>query len=88
MKTELTMAESLKREKGVILPQDFSEGTLLTASHHRNCMKALRKQVPMQVTDIIMHYFICPECGYEDTTIDVEQVPKYCRNCGQALFQD
>lgn len=47
MKTELTMAESLDREKSLVLPQDFSESTLLAASHQRNCIKALQRQIEM-----------------------------------------
>ena len=35
MKTELTIEESLKREKGMIFPSDMSERTLLAVSHSR-----------------------------------------------------
>lgn len=45
MKTELTMKERLEREKSLVLSQDFSESTLLSASRNRNCIKALKKQV-------------------------------------------
>lgn len=50
------------------------------------CREAMGKRDPKKVTDLHVDDFICPTCGYEETTIDYKQVPKYCRNCGQALY--
>ena len=45
------------------------------------------KAEPMAVHDVHIDEFTCPACGSEDTTLDIKQVPKFCRNCGQALYQ-
>lgn len=50
------------------------------------CRENKDKQEPKKVTDLHVDAFTCPSCGYEDTTLDYKQVPKYCRNCGQALY--
>lgn len=50
------------------------------------CRENKDKQEPKKVTDLHVDDFTCPNCGYEDTTLDYKQVPKYCRNCGQALY--
>lgn len=52
MKTELTIEESLKREKERIFPSDMSEHTLLAVSRSRNCIEALKKQIPQEVNDV------------------------------------
>lgn len=46
-----------------------------------------KKQTPMKVKDIHVDDFICPACGSENCTSDYKQVPKYCIECGQALYQ-
>lgn len=52
-------------------------------------LSQLENQVePLEVTDIHVDEFTCPACGHEDTTLDIKQVPKFCRNCGQALYQE
>ena len=82
MKTELTMEESLNREKGMIFPQDFSEKTLLSVAHSRNCIEALEKQIVKQPHTCGSY---CPTCG---TIVLVTENPlkKYCEFCGQRLF--
>ena len=90
MKTELTIEESLKREKGMIFPQDFSEKTLLAVAHSRNCIEALEKQIPKAVHNIYpteieetgTHILTgdCPVCG---SPVPAEQ--RYCWSCGQRL---
>lgn len=58
----------------------------------RNAMKlamaALQKQIPMKVEDIHVDEYICPACNTENCTSDYLQVPKYCVECGQALYQE
>lgn len=81
MKTELTIEESLKREKGMIFPQDFSEKTLLAVSHNHNCVEALKKQIPIKVV-LNQSYYSCPVCG---TIRSIKQKHNFCHDCGQAL---
>lgn len=50
--------------------------------------EALQKQIPMRVTDIHVDEYMCPACGAENCTSDYKQVPKYCIECGQALYQE
>ena len=86
MKTELTMEESLKREKGMIFPQDFSEKTLLAVAHSRNCIEAMEKQIPKQVGYIVGAFgekYECPECG--SALIDTDLFAGHCKWCGQAI---
>nr|DAP98242.1 MAG TPA: PROTEIN/RNA Complex, archaeal, ribosomal, 50S, protein.0A [Caudoviricetes sp.] len=91
MKTELTIEESLKREKGMIFPSDMSERTLLAVSHSRNCIDALKKQIPQKVNEVYQARIVdipgkcisagdCPVCG--------SPVPTkhwYCWSCGQRI---
>lgn len=86
MKTELTMEESLKREKGMIFPQDFSEKTLLAVAHSRNCIEALEKQIPMKPQEVLLAYgkgYECQNCGNELSVSEFDGV--YCHWCGQKL---
>lgn len=46
------------------------------------------KVEPLEVTDIHVDEFTCPACGAENCTINYRQVPKYCIECGQALYQE
>lgn len=85
MKTMLTIEESLRREKGMIFPQDFSEKTVLAVSHSRNCIEALKKQIPMKIQEIHVDEYFCPACGAENTCNDAIVEDKYCPVCGQAL---
>lgn len=92
MKTKLTMKDSLKREKSMIFPQDFSEHTLRAVAHSKNCITALEKQIPKEISEIYQarieefpgKYILsgnCPVCG--------SAVPKkhwYCWSCGQRLI--
>ena len=85
MKTELTIEESLKREKGMIFPQDFSEKTLLAVAHSHNCINALKKQIPIRpITYTGTNRADCPACG---ATVRWTQKPwgDWCSNCGQRL---
>lgn len=84
MKTELTMEESLKREKGMIFPQDFSERTLFAVAHSRNCIKALEKQLP-QKPKTNTNFYACPSCGVQRS---IWQKHNHCHDCGQALDWD
>lgn len=90
---ELTMEESLKREKGMIFPQDFSDHTLQAVAHSRNCMVALEKQIAKVPIDIKSIKFTgcireqfkkgdCPCCG---AAVDTDDDFKYCSECGQKL---
>lgn len=88
MKTELTMEESLKREKGMIFPQDFSEKTLLSVAHSRNCIEALEKQIPMKVDEIHVDEYFCPACGAENNCEDGVVGDKFCPECGQTIYQE
>ena len=81
MKTELTIEESLKREKGMIFPQDFSEKTLLAVTHSQNCIKALEKQIPKK-PGTNMVFYVCPSCGAQRS---IRQKHNFCHDCGQAL---
>ena len=85
MKTELTIEESLKREKGMIFPQDFSEKTLLAVAHSHNCINALKKQIPIRpITYTGTNRADCPVCG---ATVRWMEKPwgDWCSNCGQRL---
>ncbi len=85
MKTSLTMSESLKREKGMIFPQDFSEGTLLSVAHSKNCVTALTKQVQLSPIDDGA-FGKCPTCNYEfNSELISEYNIRCCPSCGQAL---
>ena len=53
---------------------------------------ALKKQVPMEVTDT--HYdeyyfseYYCPACGAENIAYEGKVYHKYCPECGQKLIQ-
>lgn len=86
MKTELTMEESLKREKGMIFPQDFSEKTLLAVAHSRNCIEAMEKQIPMKPQEVLLSNgkgYECSNCGNELSVSEYDGV--YCHWCGQKL---
>lgn len=89
MKFDLTMSESLDREKRRLFPSDFSESTIKAKAHSRNCIKALTKQIPMEVTEIKTDEYICPACGEENVCGDGPGLigDYYCPVCGQALFQ-
>lgn len=95
----LTIEESLKREKGMIFPQDFSEKTVLAVAHSRNCIEALEKRIPREIKRVMCnnckkescqgceeYYNRCPSCG-EGLDRDSGEVFKYCPKCGQALCQ-
>ena len=85
MKTELTIEESLKREKGMIFPQDFSEKTLLAVAHSHNCINALKKQIPIRpITYTGTNRADCPVCG---ATVRWMEKPwgDWCSNCGQRV---
>lgn len=72
----MTMEESLKREKRMIFPQDFSERTLL----------ALEKQIPMKPQEVLLAYgkgYECKNCGNELSVNKFNGV--YCHWCGQKL---
>lgn len=93
MKTELTMEESLRREKGMIFPQDFSERTLLAVAHSRNCITALEKQLEKQPKNIekitfdgsIRGNFKNGECPCCRAYVDTDDDPNVCGECGQRL---
>lgn len=91
MKTELTIEESLKREEKMIFVSDMSEHTLLAKSHSCNCIKALKKQIPLNVNEIYQARIEdipgkcilagdCPVCG---SPVPVKHW--YCWSCGQRL---
>ena len=89
MKTELTIEESLKREEERIFPSDMSEQTLLAVVHSRNCIEALKKQIPMKVEEIHVDEYFCPACGAQNNCGDICLIgDSYCPECGQALYQD
>ena len=86
MKIELTMEESLRRERGMIFPQDFSERTLLAVAHNRNCVEALEKQIPMKPQKVLLTHrkaYECSNCGNELLVDMLNGV--YCHWCGQKL---
>lgn len=74
------------------LEQPGIKAIMPTDRQTRDAMKqaitALRKQIPMEVTDIHVDEYYCPACGAENCTSDYRQVPKYCTECGQALYQE
>ena len=89
MKTELTIEESLKREKGKIFPSDMSEHTLLAVAHSYNCIEALQKQIAKKPEDercLIKdreNIGLCPSCGE-----GVNSNYPYCGHCGQRIKWD
>lgn len=92
-KIELTMEDSLKREKGMIFPQDFSDHTRQAVAHSRNCMTALEKQiakVPQNIKNIkftgcIREQFKKGDCPRCNSYVDTDDDFKFCSECGQKL---
>lgn len=79
MKTELTIEESLEREKSMIFPSDMSEHTLLAVVHSHNCIRALEKQIPRKIGGV--ENYACPRCN----KIFTRETYPYCPWCGQAI---
>lgn len=53
---------------------------------HMMAIEALKKQMPMQVTDIHVDEYYCPNCGAENNKSDDKNYSdNYCPNCGQKL---
>lgn len=76
----MSMQDSLERERNRVFPQDFSEGTMLAIQHHKNVMAALERVVQEQKKPV----FLCPKCGGE-----IGYQFHFCCHCGTELvWQD
>lgn len=49
------------------------------------CREAVKKTKPMEVTDIHVDEYYCPNCGSENMCDQGVIGDKYCPNCGQRL---
>ena len=49
-------------------------------------IKAVKKQLPMEVKEIHVDEYFCPACGSENNCNDRIVEHKYCPECGQRLI--
>lgn len=79
------MYQSLEREKSMVFPQDFSEHTVLAVAHSRNCIAALKKQLPNStVCNTDEDSRTCGGCG-SDIDMFINDDYEFCPYCGQKL---
>lgn len=50
-------------------------------------MEALKKQIPMEVTEVHVDEYYCPACGSENVCDQLMVTDNYCPMCGQKIYQ-
>lgn len=50
-------------------------------------VEALKKQIPMEITDVHVDEYYCPACGSENNCDQGIVGDKFCPECGQAIYQ-
>ena len=50
-------------------------------------MQALKKQIPMEITEVHVDEYYCPACRSENVCDQLMVTDNYCPMCGQKIYQ-